>query len=72
MRYLKLYTTMRINENALAKLKETVDILEGITVDLDALREQNGDYDQLHDDAWHAYACLDDFLDSYNRTISQG
>ena len=70
MRYLKLYTTMRINENALSKLKETVDILQGITEDLDALREQNEDYDQLHDDAWHAYAYLDDFLDSYNRTIS--
>lgn len=70
MRYLKLYTTMRINENALAKLKETVDILQGITEDLDALREQNEDYALLHDDAWHAYACLDDFLDSYNHTIS--
>lgn len=70
MKYLKRYTVIRIDNEALEKLIDVRNILDDITNDLDNIRKEEDIDEQLYDDVWKAYAYFDHFLESYNSTIS--
>lgn len=70
MKYIKTCKSIRIEADTMKKLQDVNYILHTIALELEGITQEDDNYKSLADDAWHASASLEDFLDSYRREIS--
>ena len=70
MRYIKTCKAIRMDYDTLKKLQDTNYMLETIAHELEGLAGEDDNYKDIANDAWHASASLDDFLQSYKREVN--